>query len=254
MSTRTAALLTADRVAPRSTRAYALRSSPCISTAASSTSTRSLELAARAGASRVVEDSAQAHGARYRGRRIGSLGRRRRASSFYPAKNLGAGATRAPWSRTTAARRTGSASCAPTASARATTTRWLARPPAWTRSRPRCCPSKLRAPRRRRTSAPASLAACAHGRAGRRAASASPPPAEDWAEQVFHQYVIRQPRIAMRCGEHLGEPGIETAVALPGAAPSGAGLRGPRLPRRGSAPIAEALARTSLLARRRTPG
>ena len=37
----------------------------------------------------VVEDACQAHGARYRGKRIGSVGRAS-AFSFYPAKNLGA--------------------------------------------------------------------------------------------------------------------------------------------------------------------
>src|SRR5262249_19593555 len=37
----------------------------------------------------VVEDAAQAHGARYRGRRVGGLGRVG-CFSFYPGKNLGA--------------------------------------------------------------------------------------------------------------------------------------------------------------------
>ena len=47
-----------------------------------------LKLARDAGAP-VIEDAAQAHGARYRGRRVGSLGLCG-CFSFYPAKNLGA--------------------------------------------------------------------------------------------------------------------------------------------------------------------
>lgn len=46
------------------------------------------QIAARHGL-RVLEDAAQAHGARYRGRRVGSLGHAA-AFSFYPTKNLGA--------------------------------------------------------------------------------------------------------------------------------------------------------------------
>jgi dTDP-4-amino-4,6-dideoxygalactose transaminase len=46
------------------------------------------EIAARHGL-RVLEDAAQAHGAKYRGRRVGSLGHAA-AFSFYPTKNLGA--------------------------------------------------------------------------------------------------------------------------------------------------------------------
>lgn len=47
-----------------------------------------LEIARRRGLL-VVEDAAQAHGARYKGRRVGGLGRAA-AFSFYPGKNLGA--------------------------------------------------------------------------------------------------------------------------------------------------------------------
>ena len=47
-----------------------------------------LDLASRSGLS-VIEDACQAHGARYRGRRVGALGLAG-AFSFYPTKNLGA--------------------------------------------------------------------------------------------------------------------------------------------------------------------
>ncbi|HEV3278034.1 MAG TPA: DegT/DnrJ/EryC1/StrS family aminotransferase [Terriglobia bacterium] len=47
-----------------------------------------MEIAARHGVA-VLEDACQAHGARYKGKRVGSLGRAA-AFSFYPGKNLGA--------------------------------------------------------------------------------------------------------------------------------------------------------------------
>jgi dTDP-4-amino-4,6-dideoxygalactose transaminase len=48
---------------------------------------RILEIASRRNLA-VIEDACQAHGARYRGRRVGSLGRAA-AFSFYPTKNMG---------------------------------------------------------------------------------------------------------------------------------------------------------------------
>ncbi|MDZ7651421.1 MAG: DegT/DnrJ/EryC1/StrS family aminotransferase [Burkholderiaceae bacterium] len=60
----------------------------CTCTAKRPTWTQSTEIALRHGVT-VIEDSAQAHGARYKGRRTGSLGHVA-AFSFYPSKNLGA--------------------------------------------------------------------------------------------------------------------------------------------------------------------
>ena len=47
-----------------------------------------LDIARRSGCV-VIEDACQAHGARYKGQRVGSLGHAA-AFSFYPSKNLGA--------------------------------------------------------------------------------------------------------------------------------------------------------------------
>ncbi len=81
-------LLTAQIVrTSTSTRARAA-SSPSISTGAPWISIPSWPLAREAGIA-VLEDACQAHGARYRGRRVGSIGDAG-CFSFYPAKNLGA--------------------------------------------------------------------------------------------------------------------------------------------------------------------
>ena len=96
-----------------------------------------LELAREAGV-HVLEDACQAHGARYRGRRVGTLGALG-CFSFYPAKNLGAWGDGGAVVTATRSSPSASGCCAPTASVRATTTAWSAPPRAWTRCRRRCC-------------------------------------------------------------------------------------------------------------------
>jgi dTDP-4-amino-4,6-dideoxygalactose transaminase len=60
---------------------------------------------------RVLEDAAQAHGARYKGKRIGGHGDAV-AWSFYPGKNLGAWAMPVPLQQTTQSLPTEFACCA----------------------------------------------------------------------------------------------------------------------------------------------
>jgi hypothetical protein len=83
----------------------------------------------------VLEDAAQAHGARYRGRRVGSLGHAA-GFSFYPTKNLGALAMAAQSSRMTPDSPSAPAATATTARPANTSTR----PPAPTRASTSCRP------------------------------------------------------------------------------------------------------------------
>ena len=98
---------------------------------------RSSQLTREAGV-HVIEDACQAHGARYRGRRVGSLGVFG-CFSFYPTKNLGA------WGDGGAV-----VTSVPELADRVQLLRahgerpryhhrWSARPRGWTRCRPRCC-------------------------------------------------------------------------------------------------------------------
>ena len=77
-----------DRIAGGRSRRARGRSSRCISTASPRTWRRFWNSGSGT-ACKVIEDAAQAHGARYRGRRAGGLGDAA-GWSFYPGKNLGA--------------------------------------------------------------------------------------------------------------------------------------------------------------------
>jgi dTDP-3-amino-3,4,6-trideoxy-alpha-D-glucose transaminase len=160
---------------------------------------------------RVVEDAAQAHGARYQGRRVGSLGACG-CFSFYPAKNLGA------W---------GDGGALVTDDARiADTVRLLrahgerprhhhrlvgttARLDAVQAAILRVKLRRLDAWNAKRRSLAADLTGALAG-----ASVATPPPPGLGHDHVFHQYVVRAPeRDALRA--HLAERGIETGVHYP---------------------------------------
>lgn len=86
----------------------------------------------------VVEDAAQAHGARYREAGASAPATRRRSASTR-ARTWARWATAAPSSPPTGSWRSGSGCCATTARARSTGTRRAAPTPVWTRSRRRRC-------------------------------------------------------------------------------------------------------------------
>ena len=94
---------------------------------------------ARAARLVVIEDAAQAHGAEYKGRRVGSIGDMG-CFSFYPGKNLGAyGEGGMVTTDNPGLRQAPSACCATGARSRSTTTCSRASTSAWKASRARCC-------------------------------------------------------------------------------------------------------------------
>ncbi len=197
-----------------------------------------LALAREAGAG-VVEDAAQAHGARYRGRRVGSLGACG-CFSFYPAKNLGGWgdggalvtsdpeiADRARLLRAHGERPrhhhqiVGTTARLDTLQAAVLRVK-LRRLDAWNE-------------RRRRAAAWLSEGLV------ETALQLPPRPAPD-GDHVFHQYVVRSERRDTLC-EHLRERGIQAGVHYPvpiHLSPAYAALGG----KLGDLPAAEGLART----------
>jgi dTDP-4-amino-4,6-dideoxygalactose transaminase len=159
----------------------------------------------------VIEDACQAHGALYRGRRVGSLGDIG-CFSFYPAKNLGAwgdgGAVvtddpalaqkvrllRSHGERPRYHHRVSGCTSRLDAVQAAVLRRKLRRLDGWND--------------RRRRIARALTEALAD------APGVTPPPAADGGDHVFHQYVvISEERDALR--SHLAERGIATAIHYP---------------------------------------
>ena len=177
-----------------------------------------LELAAHAGV-HVVEDACQAHGARYRGRRVGTFGALG-CFSFYPAKNLGAwGDGGAVADRRSSAGRARRAAAQPRrAPPLQAPCDWRV-PRAWTPCRRSCCGASCRAwtpgtgsgagwPRRCTTRS-------------RPRAAWRPPPGSSCrsvpraqGDHVHHLFVLRcTRRDALR--EHLAEWGVASAVHYP---------------------------------------
>ena len=168
---------------------------------------------ARGAASHVIEDCAQAHGARYHGRRVGTFGDLG-CFSFYPTKNLGAwGDGGAVVERRRRRSPTACACCARTARARATTTAWSARPRASTRSRRPCCGSSCAASRAGTTIAAGSAPRCATGLAG--TSRRAPGPGIGGGDHVYHLFVVAHARSARRCARSSASAGIATAVHYP---------------------------------------
>ena len=167
---------------------------------------------ARAAGLHVIEDCAQAHGARYHGQRVGTFGDLG-CFSFYPTKNLGAwGDGGGVVTADAGPRRRACACCARTARAPATTTAWSARRRVSTRSRPPCCGSSSAGSTAGTRTAAASARRCARGSWGRASSSRRrvAPPA---TTSTTCSSRGPQQREALRA--FLGERGVATAVHYP---------------------------------------
>lgn len=185
----------------------------------------------------VVEDACQAHGARYRGRPVGSLGDAG-CFSFYPTKNLGAwgdGGAVVTGSRELAER-------VRLLRSHGEATRHRHELPARTDRLDglqaailRVKLTRLAEANRKRRAAAASLREALAG-----AAVVPPPPPPAVGDHVFHLFVVRSPA-RDRLREHLATRGIASAIHYPTPIhlqPAYAGLGlGP-----GSLPVSERLA------------
>ena len=166
---------------------------------------------ARAAGLAVVEDACQAHGARYRGRRVGSLGDCG-CFSFYPAKNLGA------W---------GDGGAVVTADpdlahrvrllrSHGESPRYHHHVPGFTSRLDAIHAAVLRVKLRRldESNEGRRRAAAALNRALEGGAVRTPAPVTDGADHVFHQYVVES---ADRAGlrKHLAERNIGSGIHYP---------------------------------------
>ena len=242
---RHAACITAERSSGRDRPAHALRDPGPPVWARPSTWTRSWRSPARPALS-VIEDCAQAHGARYKGRRVGTFGDLGCFSLLPDQEPRRLGRRRRAWS--------------PPTPALADRVRLLrshgerpALPPQHGRhdgaarraSRPRCCGSSCAGSTAGTSDAAASARALRAGARGHEPSSCPLPPA-DAGDHVYHLFVVRW-TTATALRALLVERGIATRGALPDPDPPHRRLRGPG-PRRGQPAGRRAARRRDLLA------
>ena len=172
---------------------------------------------------RVIEDTAQAHGADHDGRRVGTHRRHRLLLVLPDQEPRRLGRRRRDRHRRRRPRRAGAPAALARRAAALPPPAWSARPRAWTRCRPRCCASSCagstagNADRRR-----------ARRRAARRAsrarASSCPARPSRGADHVYHLFIVRvgAPRRAARAPRRARR--LDRG-ALPVPDPSHRGLR-----------------------------